>query len=445
MNKRQKVLYITPKDPVFKEPFTDSQQNEIRSKYADYDWFFMTEHPKDDDGRLDTDKLLHDMRHLVEEKNITITVAEGDLASILQTVLKQECPTLRGPSLESVFLCNHKVCTREVLLHKTMNIPFMPINVKDDFHQIAEKVKTSLGFPIVMKPCIDVLSSMMKIVFNEDSLFDTLSKFNKVSVTEDVHAYIFEKFISAKKYPLVKQPVVIAEDFICDATNHTIECFVQDGKVIPWTISDSIFWPNSPTIYYGMGCPSLLKPQIQSALWDMTIWVGERMIKYGFKDQFFNMEIFVRKNGDFRVLEINPRLSNTQCEQYREIFGKSNRQALLEILQGKKCQTPKHLQKRYSVTFFLISLAKGNTSDIVNYPALPSFPNVHLKVPEGVYVEPMADGGVMYGTALVSGEDFADCHRQIKSLRLELFKDKPEDNPFEDFHIEDHVLWKGKL
>ena len=445
MSGRQKVLYITPKDPVFKEPFTEAQQEEIRTKFPDYEWYFMKEHPKLSDSRLDTETLLHSMRDLVKKENITITFAESDVSSILQTILIKDCPDLRGPSLESVFLCNHKIYTRKILLDDATNIPYMPINVQDDAHEIESNVKLSFGYPIIIKPCIDVSSSLMKCVHGKESLHDALAKFNKMSVTEEAHAYVFENFFSGDKYPLIKQPVVIAEEFIGDATNHTIECFVQDGKVVPWTISDSIFWPSTPNIYYGMGCPSLLKPHIQTTMWDTTTWVGENLIKYGFKDQFFNQELFVRKNGDFRALEINPRLSNTQCDQYKEIFGKRNGEALLEILQGKKCQTPKHLKNGYSVTFFLISMAKGNTSEIVNYSALQSFPNARLKIPEGTDVEPLADVGVMYGTAHVTGKDFADCHAQIKILRSALFNDKQEDNPFEDFHIEDHELWKGKL
>ena len=442
---RQKVLYITPKDPVFKEPFTEPQQEEIRTKFPEYDWFFLREHPKLENGGLDTEQLIQRMLDLVKKENITITFAEGDVSSILQTILVKDCPNLRGPSLESVFLCNHKIYTREILLDDGTNIPYMPINVKQDAHEIENKVNSSFGYPIIVKPCIDVLSSLMKRVHNKDVLHDALKKFNKIPVTEEVHAHLFEKFICGDKYPLTKQPVVIAEEFIGDATNHTIECFVQDGKVVPWTISDSIFWPSTPNIYYGMGCPSLLKPRIQTAMWDTATWVGENLIRYGFKDQFFNLEIFVRKNGDFRALEINPRLSNTQCDQYKEIFGKRNGEALLEILQGKKCQTPEHLNDCYSVAFFLISMAKGNTSDIVNYSALQSFPNVRLKVPKDTYVEPLADGGVMFGTAHVTGKDFADCHAQIKMLRSAIFNDKQEDSPFEDFHIKEHELWKGKL
>ena len=42
-------------------------------------------------------------------------------------------------------------------------------------------------------------------------------------------------------------------------------------------------------------------------------------------------------------------------------------------------------------------------------------------MPEDTYVEPLADGGVMYGTAHVTGKYFSDCHAQIRTLRSAIF------------------------
>ena len=175
--------------------------------------------------------------------------------------------------------------------------------------ELAVQKASGLNWPLILKPPCSTRSEGVVCVKRKKDLKSCLLRESNTEHLEVTSAFL-SKFLDLDKYSLAKQPIVILEEKI-DYGNVTIssaDVLCANGEVIPWGIHDNFYWPHKPLSVLGWGCPSQVDSMLQSRIWQVMQTTAGLLKKYGYKDQFLNAEVFVWKNGDVKILELNPRI-----------------------------------------------------------------------------------------------------------------------------------------
>ncbi|MEX2548584.1 MAG: ATP-grasp domain-containing protein [Nitriliruptoraceae bacterium] len=117
----------------------------------------------------------------------------------------------------------------------------------------------------------------------------------------------------------------------------TVEGYVSSGNVVAYGLVDSITEPNSST-FRGYQYPSRLPTPIQQRMFDIATDVIRHV---GLDNCCFNVEFFYDpSDGHIRLLEVNPRTSQSHCELFAKVDGASTQRAMLDVAQGRFPRMP---------------------------------------------------------------------------------------------------------
>ena len=184
-------------------------------------------------------------------------------------------------------------------------------------------------------------------------------------------------------------------------------------------------WPSKPDVPQLLVLPSILPDNIQAKLWDAYDVIAQKLIHFGFNNQFLNVEFFVCKDGDVRLLEVNGRVAAVQIPSFLEILSSGDAiESLLDILRGEKPQEFA-FTGIHSAFVYLTTLVSGKLSDIIHVGEANSMEYLTLLVKPDNYIKVVSGTGSLFGYTYVLGDSREDILKKHKEIWERLFKKDP--------------------
>ncbi len=125
----------------------------------------------------------------------------------------------------------------------------------------------------------------------------------------------------------------------------TVEGYRYRGEVVTYGVVDSVNYDNSPS-FLRYQYPSSLPERVIERLHDISRRVVEAI---GLERSTFNIEYFWDPGTDaIRLLEINPRHSQSHAELFEDVDGTANHEVMLRLALDRDPEFP-HRQGRYGI------------------------------------------------------------------------------------------------
>lgn len=123
----------------------------------------------------------------------------------------------------------------------------------------------------------------------------------------------------------------------CTGSQHTVCGYVTKGEVKAYGVVDSLNYPDS-TSFLCYAYPSNLPRSVRSRM----IALSKQLIAHlGLSQNAFNIEYFYNENKDeIKLLEINPRISQSHSDIFYKVDGKSDEELIVELALGEKPDFP---------------------------------------------------------------------------------------------------------
>jgi len=257
---------------------------------------------------------------------------------------------LSGPSLKSVFRCEHKYLSR--LLQKECIPEYIPRFDVFDPRERNPLEHISLSFPFWVKPVKSASSSFGFYIANEadfhrciEILRSKLGPFTLAFNDLLKQADLPESILSIDGYHC------LAEEIISEGHQCTQEGYVYNGKVFIYgTLDSKRYEGKHKSCFRAYYYPSQAPESIVRKMTEISETVVAR-IEY---DQGpFNIEYFWNpETQDIKFLEINPRISKSHCPLFHLVDGVSNQQVMVKTALNENPSMP-HRQGefRYAAKF----------------------------------------------------------------------------------------------
>ena len=326
-----------------KRPCIDDLPESVSKRYR----FYYQQTAKNDPHTCNFNLIdyVEDAKKLIKKHNISVVLSTTDLSTLVSAALAQELPEkrLRVPSVESVFLCNNKYYAHCFLNPDPVPFAFVDLSVKD-LDAVCDEVVQKVPFPAFFKPCSGAMGFGAGSIMAKEQLAPTLQSYISKYVTSD-HSPIesisttvmnpfYIKYLDVNQYPLSLVPSAIIEKHMGTVTTVNADGCVFEGEIICWAISDNLYYKTKPSSFIAVAHPTALSQSLQTKVWKLFDYVVQKLIGYGFNNQFVNLEVFVLEDGDVKLMEVNPRAGMNISLYSSEVFDQSSMEALLKIGQG---------------------------------------------------------------------------------------------------------------
>ena len=242
---------------------------------------------------------------------------------------------LPTPSLESVLRCDHKYWSR---LEQARILPeFTPRFTEVDPFKDEDLAAIDIPYPFWIKPVKGTDSLLAFRVGNDRELRAAIEK-----IRARIHriARPFDHILSHAQLPeeiaRVRGHHCIVEELI-RGRQCTVEGYVHEGQAWHHGIIDSINYPGRSS-FFRYQYPSQLPRRVRLRLADAT---QELMTRLGYDHATYNVEYFYQPATEtLRLLEINPRLSQSHSDIFEKVDGASNFQIMVELALGRRPDFP---------------------------------------------------------------------------------------------------------
>ncbi len=369
---------------------------------------------------------LKDAIKTVKEKDIKAVFTGGnDDAALLRAALVQSCPWLKGPSLESVFLCYHKYYTHYYLDPCPVPHTFLDLsssNLEEACQEAIEKVP----LPSIFKPCTGRGSADISRIDSSQQLKDVALNYKNKATTirELITPLLTTNNIKEEKYPLINADIGLIQKYMRDKKCANADGYVFNGKIFHWTISDSIYSQLKPEYYFGSIQPSAIKPSIKEKIWTLFDQVVGKMVEYGFDNSFVNVEVFICDTEEVRLMEINPRVGANTIASDKAYDNGNAIQAELMLAEGKNPKPPKE-NGRYGMYGWIRTYGSGKAKELIDYSqSMEDITVVGMADPEEIIDGRQASGARLAGICL-SGESREELMDKYKAISRRVLL-KPE-------------------
>ena len=287
---------------------------------------------------------VEDAKRLIKKHNISVVLSTTDLSALVSAALAQELPEkkLRVPSVVSVFLCNNKHYAHCFLNPDPVPFAFVDLSVKD-LEAVCDEVVQKVPFPAFFKPCSGAMGLGAGSIMLKEQLAPTLQSYISKYISSDCSPInistkamnpFYTKYLDVQQYPLSLVPSAIIEKHMGAVTTVNADGCVFEGEIIQWAISDNLYYKTKPSTFIAVAHPTALSQSLQTKVWRLFDDVVQRLIGYGFNNQFVNLEVFVLEDGNVKLMEVNPRAGMNISLYSSEVFDQSSMEALLKIGQG---------------------------------------------------------------------------------------------------------------
>ena len=261
----------------------------------------------------------------VNDHKIESVIFFHELTALLAAIICEETG-LRGPSVESCFLCIHKYYSRRA---EPSDLWFEAIELdKDDW-------STRVQYPCCVKAPFMFRSMCIFIVNNESEMKAALESCRtELSNWTNIWRSLFERYVDTEKYPLALKDMVIAEEVVPDGTQHTIEGWVDgEGNFYVWLTSDEGYYTKPQRTVDGYFMPTQVPKRCVKFMEEVALKVASNHL---LRDTFFNVEAWCRNEGErITVTEINNRVAYVYHNLYMHIYGTTCVYAALHLACGE--------------------------------------------------------------------------------------------------------------
>ncbi|UQS26261.1 ATP-grasp domain-containing protein [Amycolatopsis thermalba] len=251
---------------------------------------------------------------------------------------------LPTPNLEGVLKCEHKYWSRLEQRKATDAIPnFALVDLDGD-----PKPPAGLSFPMWLKPVKSFSSELAFHVKDEDDFVKAVEEIRAgIGRVGKPFQYILDQVTGVDIPPEIAEAgalAALAEEEMTGQQAAT-EGYVHDGEVVVYGALDSLNYPDSSS-FLRHQYPSQLPEPIVAKMLDVSKKVIEQI---GLNNSTFSIEFFCRPDtGEVKLLEINPRHSQSHAEMFEDVDGVPDHYNMIELGLGRRPEMP-HDEGEYKI------------------------------------------------------------------------------------------------
>lgn len=265
------------------------------------------------------------------------------VSTLLPILQKQQ--GLRGPSLHSVLMCEHKYWSRQKQMEVVPELipPFQKI---DPYEKNAVKM-CKLSYPFWLKPVKSVLSYLGFLIRDASEFEHALSVIKKrISRYAEPFNIILDQADLPEAMKNVDGYHCIAEGLISTGYQCTLEGYAYNGFVEVYGVVDSIREGEHQTSFSRYQYPSTLPDDVQQRMIEATTRV---ITHIGYDNSPFNIEFYWNHlDNTIHLLEINTRISKSHCPLFKMVDGEYHHEVMIDVALGNEPDFPIR-QGRYSI------------------------------------------------------------------------------------------------
>lgn len=235
---------------------------------------------------------------------------------------------LRSASLESVVKCEHKYWSRLEQQKVTDACPAFELVSVD-----ADEPPSGVDFPMWLKPVKSYGSELAYRVDDRQEFRQALASIaSGIDRLGEPFEYVLDQLDLPDAIAEVGAKAVLAEETV-HGQQVTLEGYCRDGEVVPYGVVDSVLYPDSPS-FQRFEYPSQLPAEVVARLGA----ISERVVhQVGLDNTTFNVEYFWDFERDVvKLLEINPRHSQSHARLFDMVDGTPNHECLISIALGRE-------------------------------------------------------------------------------------------------------------
>lgn len=303
--------------------------------------------------------------------------------SLLPILQAQE--GLRGPSLESVLMCENKYGTRLAEYEATPELapPFALLDPNDD----AVLDDPPLPYPFWLKPVVAFSSTLGFRINDREDLRYALEQIRPgIAKFAEPFDTLMQRTRMGSWRALLRGGYCIAEG-ILSGRGCTLEGYVKDGQPTVYAVIDSLRGPNGVS-FVGYHYPS----EIPQAILDRMLEGADRIIRQiGLDNTPFNVEFFWNESDDdVKLLEINPRISRSHAPLFYLVDGASHHEVAIDVALGTKPRFPRHEGRYpYAAKFMPRSY---DTARITRVPTQDDIERLQEVFPDALFISEVEEG-----------------------------------------------------
>ena len=305
-------------------------------------------------------------KFVLEQQDIDGVFLKYDFETLLLSAILSKYPkkNIKVPSFESIFLSHHKYYGR---LKERNPIKFVYIDIFDN--NFMDKI---LPFPFFLKPVDLALSLHQYIVRNAEELDSVLRILRKdLPEIDKYNKHCYNKYLDLEKYPLAAKYIVLLEEIVDDGFQINWEGFVDDyGNAFTYCWIDEVLADKNKVIFSDFIMPSGYSEELLKKAEKVCF---DYLKDIDFRNGFANIELWVRKNDNIQIIEINLRCASCYYPQYLLSFGTDLYDSVIKLSMGivpDQKSIPSKNFKKFSTYTVISTKMNGKLSEIVNYPFL---------------------------------------------------------------------------
>lgn len=247
---------------------------------------------------------------------------------------------LPGPELDGVLRCEHKYWSRLGQAKVTQDLPaFGLVSFEDPVPP------DGVSFPMWVKPVKSASSQLAFRVEDEAQLSDAVARIRDGGAHFGRH---FELLLEHADLPPEIEAVggraCLAEEAVT-GRQFTVEGYCTADVPHVYGIVESVPYPDGPS-FHRYQYPASLPREVEERLGDVTFRV---MRQLGLGHGAFNIEFFWDPETDLiRLLEVNPRTSQSHAQLFEYVDGGSNLGTVVQLGLGQEPRMP-HGRGEYAV------------------------------------------------------------------------------------------------
>jgi hypothetical protein len=252
--------------------------------------------------------------------------------SIMQTILSERYGT-KSTSTQSIYFCEDKFGAR------VKQAEIIPECVPDyaGFNPFDEHPmdKIHLNYPFWVKPVKSFGSHLGFKIENEADFNEAVEKMRKRIERFTTPFFKLVDFAHMDFKP--DQKILAIAEKLISGHQCTLEGYAYEGNVGIHGVVDSHRFKGMSTFSHYQ-YPSQLPEEIKER---MFVYTKKLMKHIGFNNSSFNIEFYWdEQTDDIKVLEINPRISQSHAELFKKVDGVYNHKIVLDTALGRKPELP---------------------------------------------------------------------------------------------------------
>ncbi|WP_405657028.1 acetyl-CoA carboxylase biotin carboxylase subunit family protein [Streptomyces sp. RK9] len=337
------------------------------------------------DGEVSVADLLARARRVLDAFDGTIDAITGywDFPVSTMVPLLARAYGTRATDLASIVKCEHKYWSR--LEQRAAAPEAVPAFGRVDLDVDEPEVPDGVSFPLWLKPALSYSSELAFGVRDQSGFRAAVEEIREgIGRIGRPFQFVMERLELPPEMADVGSLVCLAEECLT-GIQVAVEGYVHQGEVTVYGALDSINYPDSSS-FLRHQYPSMLPQPVIRRLHDVSERVMRRI---GMEGSTFSIEFFYDPGTEaVRILEINPRHSQSHAELFAFVDGVPNHHCMLALARGEDPRMP-YREGRHAMAakWYHRWFADGVVRDVPGRDRLDQIerdlPGVRVDVPPG--------------------------------------------------------------